>query len=146
MKKLIFFLFTCLITLHAKSFDVQKVHTLLLNDTITNADRAEAAQEIDRMVTGSNKVVTLGKLAIRTAVFGFACRFIYNAVLLNEDADYSGLLYRFFKGLRVAQLAGSGTDRVPHLPLIAASGAILILSGQYAWESIKELRDSTEYK
>ncbi len=98
-----------------------------------------ATESSDAAIKKPFPYVTIGKLVVSSVVFGLACRCIFNAFKHNQDSDYSDIFYRFYKGYITKYLAFGDSQQIPHLPLVAASGAALVLSGQSAINAIQEL-------
>lgn len=94
----------------------------------------------------SEKVITGAQLTAGAALFFLSSRCVYNAYLINENpTSFPRILTCFYHGwvairdLMANPVGPDVTTIRPHLPLIAASGAIMALSGMYLKNKIQEL-------
>lgn len=94
----------------------------------------------------SEKVITGAQLTAGAALFFLSSRCVYNAYLINENpTSFPRILTCFYHGWVAFKEMLAIADgphvsiTVPHLPLIATSGAIMALSGVYLKNKIQEL-------
>lgn len=95
----------------------------------------------------SKKIITGAKLTTAAGLLFLSSRCVYNAYLVNEQrpTSFPHILTCFYHGwvairdLMANPVGPDVTTIRPHLPLIAASGAIMALSGMYLKDKIQEL-------
>ncbi len=99
----------------------------------------------------SEKIITGAKLTAAAGLLFLSSRCVYNAYLINESpTSFPHILKCFYHGwvafkMMLANPYGPHQSiTVPHLPLIAASGAIMALSGMYLKNKIQELLPNSD--
>ncbi len=99
----------------------------------------------------SEKVITAAKLTAAAGLLFLSSRCVYNACRINENTtSFPHILTCFYHGwvaikdLMANPVGPDVTTIRPHLPLIAASGAIVALSGMYLKNKIQELLPNSD--
>lgn len=94
----------------------------------------------------SEKIITGAKLTAAASLLFLSSRCVYNACSINEGpTSFPHILSCFyhgwvaFKAMLANPYGPHDSITIPHLPLIAASGAIMALSGIYLKDKIQEL-------
>lgn len=92
------------------------------------------------------KAITVAKLAASSYLFYLSSLCVYNAYKVNKNhLSSTEFLYWFYNGwvsikaLMANPHGPSATISFPHLPLMAASGGIMALSGVYIKDKLHEL-------
>lgn len=127
-----------------QALDVKKVHDLLVTNQINEFDRLEALEQITQIIekpSTASKLLNISQMVSSTTLLWLSMRFIKDVIKHNpDDCAYIHFLEQFWEGASAKVLARARLDQnIYNLPLIAASGALFVMSAQSLIGVIKKM-------